>query len=108
MSNEFEKEQAQEQGYEQITITFEDGEEVVCDVIGVLEVDGQDYIALIPTDDDGVLIFKYTESAEGVALGDIDSDETYEIVAEAFDQALLEAFEDADFEDLDDLDGGDA
>jgi hypothetical protein len=102
MSNEFE--QGQEQTHEQVTIAFDGEDDVVCDVIGVLEVEGQEYIALIPAEgeDDGVMIFRYIESAEGTELGEIESEEEYNRVVDAYDKALQEAFESANFDDFED------
>lgn len=81
-----------------VELSLEDGTNVVCAVITILEVDGQDYIVLLPLDEDGnnedgeVWFYRYSEnpedSNEEPELGFIDSDEEYEAVADAFDEYL--------------------
>lgn len=79
-----------------IYVTFEDeDEEVACDVLGIFEVDGQEYIALVPQDsDDDVLLYHFSEENDEVNLSEIESDEEYEKVAAAFEQEFFDAFED--------------
>ncbi|OOO00100.1 MAG: hypothetical protein ATN35_09080 [Epulopiscium sp. Nele67-Bin004] len=73
-----------------IYITFEDDDkEIACDVIGVFEVDDQEYIAISPEneeDGDEIFIYRYHENAEtdDVELADIESDEEYDKVVEEF------------------------
>ena len=55
-------------------------------VIGVFEVDGIEYIALLPEDDDTVLIYQYNEDGEEVELSLIEDDDTFEKVSQAFDE----------------------
>ena len=81
-----------------VELSLEDGTNVVCAVITILEVDGQDYIVLLPLDEDGnnddgeVWFYRYSENPddpnEEPELGFIDSDEEYEAVADAFDEYL--------------------
>ena len=81
-----------------VELTLEDGTNVVCAIITILEVDGQDYIVLLPLDEDGnnddgeVWFYRYSENPddpnEEPELGFIDSDEEYEAVADAFDEYL--------------------
>lgn len=48
-----------------ITLEFDDGVEVECEIMGVFEYDGKEYIALIPDDDtDDVYIYGYKEVGE--------------------------------------------
>ena len=45
-----------------ITLEFDDGVEVECEIMGVFDYDGKEYIALIPNDDtDDVYIYGYKE-----------------------------------------------
>ena len=37
---------------DQITLTLEDGTDLICDVLAIFPVDGKDYIALLPQGDD--------------------------------------------------------
>ncbi|MBE5940184.1 MAG: DUF1292 domain-containing protein [Lachnospiraceae bacterium] len=77
-----------------VTLTLDDDSEVECVVITIFEADGKDYIALLPTDgiesEEGeVFLYRYSEDAEGNPdLANIESDEEYEIVADAFDEWL--------------------
>ena len=50
---------------EVITLEFDDGVEVECEIMGVYEYAGKEYIALIPLDDsDDVYIYGYKEIGE--------------------------------------------
>ncbi|MCI8888716.1 MAG: DUF1292 domain-containing protein [Hungatella sp.] len=77
-----------------VTLTMDDGSEVECVVLTIFEADGRDYIALLPMDsaqaDEGeVYLYRYFEPEDGEpTLGNIESDEEYEIVADAFDELL--------------------
>ena len=81
-----------------VELNLEDGTTVVCAIITILDVDGQDYIVLLPLDEDGnnddgeVWFYRYRENPdvpnEEPELGFIDSDEEYEAVADAFDEYL--------------------
>jgi len=78
-----------------ITLTLDDGTEMECAVVGFFEADGNDYIALLPTEtpeDDmegEVYLYRYSENEDEQPILDvIESDEEYEIVSEAFDEFL--------------------
>lgn len=81
-----------------VELDLEDGSKVVCAIITILTVDEQDYIVLLPLDEDGnnddgeVWFYRYSENPEDPneepELGFIDSEEEYEAVAEAFDEYL--------------------
>ena len=81
-----------------VELNLEDGTTVVCAIITILDVDGQDYIVLLPLDENGenedgeVWFYRYSENPddpnEEPELGFIDSDEEYEAVADAFDEYL--------------------
>ena len=85
---------------EEMTVELEldDGSNVTCSIITILEVGGQEYIVLLPLDEDGnnedgeVWFYRYSENPddpnEEPELGFIESDEEYEAVAEAFDEYL--------------------
>lgn len=82
-----------------LNIVLEDGEELPCEVIGIFEVDDKEYIALLPEDDDRVLLYIYSELGDDdVDLQNIDDDQEFEKVTEAF----WEIFGDEDFEPADD------
>ncbi|MEG0923748.1 MAG: DUF1292 domain-containing protein [Anaerovoracaceae bacterium] len=70
-----------------ITLEFDDGAEVECEIMGVFDFEGSDYIALIPDDDsDDVYIYGYKEvGEEEFELIDIDDDALFEKVVAEFD-----------------------
>ncbi|MFA7463201.1 MAG: DUF1292 domain-containing protein, partial [Anaerovoracaceae bacterium] len=75
-----------------ITLEFDDGEEIECEIMGVFEVEGKEYIALIPDDEtDDVYIYGYVEiSEEEFELLDIDDDEEFAKVVAEFDKLTAE------------------
>lgn len=81
-----------------VTLTLDNDEQVECAILTIFPVNGRDYIALLPLNEDGenedgeVFIYRYDESNGTPALGNIENDEEYEAVADAFDE-LLDAAE---------------
>jgi len=75
-----------------VTLEYEDGTEVETEVMGIFEVDGKEYIALIPDDDsDDVYLYGYAETGDDeFELLDIDDEEEFEKVVQEFD-ALMDA-----------------
>ena len=75
---------------EVITLEFDDGVEVECEIMGVFDYEGKEYIALIPDDgSDDVYIYGYKEvGEEEFELVDIDSDEEFEKVVAEFDKIM--------------------
>lgn len=81
-----------------VDITLENDEVVTCAVITILEVEGKDYIVLLPLDEEGnnddgeVWFYGYSENPddpnEEPELTYIDDDDEYEAVADAFDEYL--------------------
>ena len=75
-------------------MTLDDGTELECVVLTIFEAGEKEYIALLPLDgreaEDGeVYLYRYVEDINGNPdLENIDSDEEYEIVADAFDELL--------------------
>ncbi|MBQ6818800.1 MAG: DUF1292 domain-containing protein [Clostridia bacterium] len=63
-----------------------------CMIIGVFDVDGQDYIALAPTDDtETVLIYGYRPAGEEqFELFEIEEEDTYIKVVAEFNQIISE------------------
>lgn len=88
----------------QVTLSLDDGSEVECGILTIFDIEDQNYIVLIPLDEDGneneegeVFIYRYFEDEEGnPSLENIESDEEYEIVADRFDELLDEA----EYEDM--------
>ena len=81
-----------------VEITLDNDEIVNCAVITILEVEGKDYIVLLPLDEEGnnddgeVCFYGYSENPddpnEEPELSYIDDDDEYEAVADAFDEYL--------------------
>ena len=73
-----------------ITLEFDDDEVVECEIMGVFDYEGKDYIALIPLDDsDDVYIYGYKEVGEDeFEIVDIDDDELFAKVVEEFDTIM--------------------
>lgn len=83
-----------------VTISMDDGTEVTCEILTIFDVEDQDYIVLLPLDDNGnpsddgeVFIYRYNEDEDGTpSLDNIASDEEYEKVSARFDEIQDEAF----------------
>jgi len=77
---------------EYLTLEFDDGVEMECEIMGVFEYDGKEYIALLPEDGtDDVYIYGYKEqSEEEFDLIDIEDDEEFKRVVEEFDRLMAE------------------
>ena len=75
-----------------ITLEFDDGAEIECEIMGVFDYEGKEYIALIPNDgSDDVYIYGYKEvGEEEFELVDIESDEEFEKVVAEFDKIMTE------------------
>ena len=89
----------EEQELETMTLTLEDDTEIQCAVLGVFDVEGiegKEYIALLPEDDETVLIYEYKElENDEIELLTIDDDAEFVKVSEAFDSI----FDDEDEEE---------
>lgn len=89
-----------DQEHHTITLTMEDDTEVECAILTVFPVDGKEYIALLPLDENGqnedgevyLYAFSTTEAGDPM-LANIESDEEYEKAAVAFDVVLQNARE---------------
>ena len=79
-----------------VTLTLDDDTELECAVLTIYEVDGKEYIALLPMNDeeneDGdVFLYRYVETEDGEpTLENIEDDDEYEAAADAFDEWLDE------------------
>lgn len=88
-----------------VTLNMDDGSTVECEVLTIFDVGEQNYIALLPVDendepneDSEVFIYRYFEDDKGnPSLENIESDDEYEAVSDRFDELLDEAaFEEMD------------
>lgn len=85
-----------EQAMDTVTLLLDNDESVECAILCILPVQGKDYIALLPLDDGGdtdeesrVFLYRYLETeGEEPQLENIDDDEEFEIVADAYDEWL--------------------
>ncbi len=75
-----------------ITLEFDDGVEVECEIMGVFDYDGKEFIALIPNDDtDDIYIYGYKEVGEDeFELIDIEDDSEFEKIVAEFDKIMEE------------------
>ncbi len=76
-----------------ITLEFDDGEEVECEILGVFDFNKKEYIALVPDDDSGdVYIYGYKETGEEeFTLEDIENEEEFEAAAKEFEKLMEQA-----------------
>ena len=94
--DEIRKEGLFEGGDTTVTLTLDDGSTLECVVLTIFEAsNGMEYIALMPEsaeEEDGeVYLYRYGETDDGQPdLQNIENDEEYEIVADAFDETLDE------------------
>lgn len=78
-----------------ITLTLDDDTEIECAILTVFPVENQEYIALLPLDENGqnqsgeVYLYKFSRTETGdPILANIESDDEYAKAAEAFDVVL--------------------
>ena len=89
-----------------VTLTLDNDETLECAVLTIYSVGDQEYIALLPMNDeeneDGdVYLYRYIETEDGEpTLENIEDDDEYEAAADAFDEWLDEQeFEELDIEE---------
>ena len=83
-----------------ITLTLDDDTELECSILSIYSVEGNDqqYIALLPLNDEGeiaeeseVLIYRFIDNGDDEpTLENIDDDDEFEMAADAFDEILDE------------------
>lgn len=81
-----------EEDVDVITLEFDDGVSVECEIMGVFECNGKEYIALIPDDDsDDVYIYGYKEVGEDeFELVDIEDDDEFDTAVKEFESIMDE------------------
>lgn len=102
--------QKEEEKMDQVTLTLEDESELLCDVISVFPVninnEEQQYIALLPNDgkpDSEIYLYRFIQhSEEDIELINIEDDEEFDAVSDAFDELLDEEEFEEMFEGEDD------
>ena len=87
---------------DRVTLTDEEGVERDFDIIGTMQIDGNDYFALVAVEGntDEYIILKAVEEDGEEVLITIDDDDEFDRVADAFDDELMEEY------DLDAEEGG--
>lgn len=75
-----------------ITLVFGENDEEDCEVLMIFEAEDQEYIALEPLNEEieNIYLYRYSEGEDGEALLDeIETDEEYSMVVDAF-EALVD------------------
>lgn len=87
-------EQTNNSEYNTVTLSLDDGTECECAIIRIFPAGENDYIALLPLEGEAaeqyeVYLYRYVENdGREPSLLNIESDEEYELVSEAFDEEL--------------------
>ncbi len=84
-----------------VTLNLDDGTEVTCEILTIFDLNDQDYIVLLPLDENGeenpdgeVYIYRYFEDETGApSLDNIQSDEEYAAVSDRFDELFGDELE---------------
>ena len=79
-----------------VTVCLDDGTEMDCAGIAVFPAGERDYVALLPLEDQDaeegeVFLYRFSvngENEDDIQLDNIESDEEFEIVSDAFDELL--------------------
>lgn len=78
-----------------VTLTLDDDSMIECAIFGIFEADKQEYIALLPLDENGnnsdgeVFLYRYQKDAAGnPQLENIENEAEYEAASDAFDELL--------------------
>lgn len=78
-----------------VTLTLDDDSEVTCAILTIFPAGEGEYIALLPLDENGentdgeVYLYRYLENENGQpSLENIETEEEYEIAADAFDEMM--------------------
>lgn len=79
-----------------VTLELENGEELVCPILEIFEVDGKEYIALLHPEEEIAMLYGFMDYEDGsIELTEIVSDDEYEKVSEAFN-TLFDEEDDTD------------
>ena len=68
-------------------LTLDDDTEMECGILGVFEVEGlegKEYIALLPLEDETVLLYEYKEVGDEIELNVIEDDDEFDKVSNDF------------------------
>lgn len=91
-----------------VTLTLDDGTDLECEVLAIFPVGDKDYIALVPAseadnEESEIFLYRFIEHGEEeIELLNIEDDEEFEAVSEAFDEMMDEEEFDEMFEEDED------
>lgn len=88
----------------EMTLLLDDDKELKCNVLGIFACGEKEYIALLPKDEEDVLLYGFEEKGEEVELTNIEDDEEFDMVSESFwnmvdEEADEEMYEEVSGED---------
>jgi uncharacterized protein YrzB (UPF0473 family) len=78
-----------------IYLTTDEGEEMACAVLGIFEMEGEEYIALLPENTETAFIYGFKEDGEEVELIRIEDEDHYQKVSDVF----LSLWEEEEFDE---------
>ena len=82
-----------------MTLVLDDDTEMECAVIGIFDVDDKSYIALLPTGEEEVMLYRYIEEDdENFSLENIEDDTEFENVENVFFELMESEDEEEDGE----------
>ncbi|CUX16915.1 DUF1292 domain-containing protein [Clostridium sp. C105KSO13] len=95
-----------------VTLTLDNDEELECAVLTIFVTGGQEYIALLPLDEEGgnddgqVFLYRFHQTdSDEPTLENIEDDDEYERAADTFDEWLdSQEYEDLDLDEAPDAD----
>ncbi|MDO5293378.1 MAG: DUF1292 domain-containing protein [bacterium] len=73
-----------------VTLTLDDDTELECAVVAIFPVAEKQYIALLPLDDESeeVFLYRFSKNGDEMQLDNIEEDEEFDAVADAYDMLL--------------------
>ena len=81
-----------------VTLTLDDDSELECAVVAIFPVQDKDYIALLPLgmEDAQEYLYRLKRNEDDIELENIEDDEEFELVADAYDTLLMDADDEED------------
>jgi uncharacterized protein YrzB (UPF0473 family) len=77
--------------HETITLTLDNDKNIECLVLGVFDAGDNEYIALLPEDEDDVLLYRYAAlDNDEVELTNIEEDDEFDLVSKTFMELIEE------------------
>ncbi len=73
-----------------VSLTLEDGTELVCDILAIFPYKDNEYIALVPTSGETeIYLYRFIDKGDDdIELLDIEDDDEFDAVSEAFDELM--------------------